>query len=159
VLQRLGVRAKAAYVAPAVVAWAWYLRAGVHPTIAGVIVGLVDACAGVARTGRISRRGQKEVEYLARTTPSALSAHELAETFGHVDVARAVKRRPPPTASSKPSTLWVAFGIMPVFALANAGVPLSGSVLVLPSSFRVTAAVAVALIVAQTARHTSSRSG
>ena len=40
-MQRLGVRAKLAYVVPSVVAWAGIYAAGIHPTIAGVIVGLV----------------------------------------------------------------------------------------------------------------------
>jgi NhaA family Na+:H+ antiporter len=40
-MQWLGVRNKLAYVAPAVVMWAGIYAAGVHPTIAGVIVGLI----------------------------------------------------------------------------------------------------------------------
>ena len=40
-MQRLGVRTKLAYVAPALVAWAGIYAAGIHPTIAGVIIGLV----------------------------------------------------------------------------------------------------------------------
>jgi NhaA family Na+:H+ antiporter len=40
-MQRLGVRAKLAYVVPSIVAWAGTYAAGIHPTIAGVIVGLV----------------------------------------------------------------------------------------------------------------------
>jgi NhaA family Na+:H+ antiporter len=40
-MQRLGVRAKLANVAPALVAWAGVYSAGIHPTIAGVLVGLM----------------------------------------------------------------------------------------------------------------------
>ncbi|MFN2427871.1 MAG: Na+/H+ antiporter NhaA, partial [Candidatus Binatia bacterium] len=41
VMQGLAVRSRAAYVMPSVVVWAGIYAAGVHPTVAGVIVGLI----------------------------------------------------------------------------------------------------------------------
>jgi len=111
VMQRLGVRAKLAYVPPALVTWAGVYGAGVHPTIAGVIIGLM--------------------------TPVAGSAH-------HVDPAR-------PEASSPAQSLieslhpWVAFVIMPLFALANAGVVLE-AVSLDATSWRVATAVVGGLV-------------
>lgn len=106
VMQRFGVRTKLLYIAPAFVTWAGIYAAGIHPTIAGVIIGLV--------------------------TP--VLAWEGAE--------------PASPSESLISALhpWVAFGIMPMFALANAGVIIAAESLD-ATSWRVVTAVAVGLVV------------
>jgi NhaA family Na+:H+ antiporter len=144
-MQRLGVRAKLAYVVPSVVAWAGIYAAGIHPTIAGVIVGLVTPVRAWLGPDGFMAGVRHELEHLAQVTPGALSSHELAETLRHVDVARREAMSP---AESLIETLhpWVAFGIMPVFALANAGVAISGGALD-AASWSVATAVAVGLIV------------
>lgn len=100
-LQRLRVRASLAYVVPAVVVWAGVYAAGVHPTIAGVVVGLLTPVSG--------------------------------------DDAPA----PRLIATLHP---WVAYGIMPVFALANAGVSLSDFALD-PPALKVLSGAALGLVV------------
>lgn len=144
-MQRLGVRTKLAYVVPAVVAWAGIYAAGIHPTIAGVLVGLVTPVRAWLGPDGFLAGVRKELEQLAKATPSALSSHELAETLRHVDVARREAMSP---AESLIETLhpWVAFGMMPVFALANAGVSISGGSLD-AASWSVVTGVAVGLIV------------
>jgi Na+:H+ antiporter, NhaA family len=110
-LQRIGVRIKLAYVAPAFLAWAGVYAAGVHPTIAGVIVGLLTPVHG----------GPKPDDGVAEASSPAQ------------DLIRGLHP-------------WVAFGIMPLFALVNAGVSLRG--LSLDAASSTTAlGVAVALVV------------
>jgi Na+:H+ antiporter, NhaA family len=104
-MQRLGIRKKLAYVVPALVTWGGVYAAGVHPTIAGVLVGLV--------------------------TPLNVAPREVES---------------PSESLSRALKPWVAFGIMPVFALANAGVTLSGDALD-ASSARVALGVAAGLVV------------
>jgi Na+:H+ antiporter, NhaA family len=108
VMQRLGVRAKLAYVAPAVVIWAGVYTSGIHPTIAGVVIGL-----------------------LTPVTDDAESApgHDYSPSGSLIETLHP----------------WVAFGIMPIFALANAGVSLSTSALD-AGSWTVVTAVTVALV-------------
>jgi NhaA family Na+:H+ antiporter len=145
VMQRLGVRAKLAYVFPAVVAWIGIYASGVHPTIAGVIVGMVTPVrAWLGRDGFLVS-ARKELDYLADARRPAPSSHELATVLHQVDLARREALSP---AESLIETLhpWVAFGIMPIFALANAGVVVSGGSLD-PAAWRVIVAVAVGLIV------------
>lgn len=144
-MQRLGVRAKLAYVVPCVVAWAGIYAAGIHPTITGVIVGLVTPVRAWLGPDGFMAGVRHELEHLAQVTPGALSSHEFAETLRHVDIARREAMSP---AESLIETLhpWVAFGIMPVFALANAGVAVSGGALN-AAAWRVVTAVAVGLIV------------
>jgi Na+:H+ antiporter, NhaA family len=95
VLQWLGVQPALAYVAPAAVVWFGMLRAGVHPALAGVLLGLLTPATSVF--GRVPR------------DPGARRA-------GAPPVERVQAALHP----------WVAFGIMPLFALANAGVSLRG---------------------------------
>lgn len=143
-LQRFGVRPKAAYIVPGVVAWAGIAMAGVHPTIAGVIIGLITPVqAWLGPTGFLVGV-QKELDDLARTGPEALSSHDLATTLQHVAVARREAMSP---AESLIELLhpWVAFGIMPLFALANAGVAITDGSLD-GSSWRVLGGAAVGLV-------------
>ncbi|MCK6527964.1 Na+/H+ antiporter NhaA [Myxococcota bacterium] len=144
-MQRLAVRAKLAYVAPSLVAWAGIYAAGVHPTIAGVIVGLVTPVRAWLGPDGFMTGVRHELEHLARVNPSALSSHEFAERLRRVDVARREAMSP---AESLIETLhpWVAFGIMPIFALANAGVSLSGGALD-ADAWRVISGVAVGLLI------------
>lgn len=124
-MQRLGVRAKLAYVAPAVVAWAGVYAAGAHPTIAGVIVGFVTPVRAWLGPEGFLRGVRAQLDQLMDREPRAHSSHELAARLRHVDVACREALSP---AEALIHTLhpWVAFGIMPVFALANAGVALGG---------------------------------
>ena len=84
IMQFLGVRSPLAYIAPGTVIWAGTYMAGIHPTLAGVLVGLMTP---VKRW-----RGREAV------APVESLQHALHGV--------------------------VAFGIMPLFAFANAGVPL-----------------------------------
>jgi NhaA family Na+:H+ antiporter len=91
VLQRLGVSRAVVYAAPAVALWAGFLSAGVHPSIAGVVLGLL-------------------------TPVRPLPARQGAVRAGPAPVVRIQHALHP----------WVAYGIMPLFALANSGVSLGG---------------------------------
>jgi len=123
-MQRLGVRTKIAYVAAGVVVWAGIYRAGVHPTIAGVIIGLVTPVRSWLDTEGFVHATRAELEHLERDPSLTSSPHELARTLSHVNRARREAMSP---AESLIEALhpWVAFGIMPLFAFANAGVIVS----------------------------------
>ncbi|MEZ4362699.1 MAG: Na+/H+ antiporter NhaA [Kofleriaceae bacterium] len=167
-LRRLGVRAPLAYVPPAIVAWAGVYAAGFHPTIAGVILGLLTPVTalllpeeGLSRARRslaaIAARGAPGTQDDALPTgePSEAvpdaddaappSSDELSEQlrplrFLHRDVEA------PTTRLIDALHPWVAFGVMPVFALANAGVALGGAPLD-ATAVGVAVAVAAALVI------------
>jgi len=122
-MQRLGIRSKAAYVVPGCVAWAGIYMAGVHPTIAGVIVGLMTPVRAWLGQAGLVEGVQKELIYL--TDESTLSPHELSAAIRNLSV---VQREAVSPSESLIETLhpWAAYLIMPVFALANAGVSLGG---------------------------------
>jgi len=144
-MQRLGVREKWVYVVPSIVAWAGIYTAGVHPTIAGVIVGLMTPVRAWLGPDGLLVGVRKEIERLAEAGTEALSSHELADTLRQVDVARREAVSPAESLIEKLHP-WVAFGIMPVFALANAGVNL-GSEPLDASAWSVVTGVGLGLIV------------
>lgn len=144
-MQRIGVRAKLAYVPPSLVAWAGIYAAGIHPTIAGVIVGLLTPVRAWLGPEGFVAGVRKELNQLEDSGPSSLSSHALAGSLHHVDLARREALSP---AEGLIQSLhpWVAFGIMPVFALANAGVVLEGGSLD-ASSWQVITGVMAGLVV------------
>jgi NhaA family Na+:H+ antiporter len=126
-MQWLGVRTKLLYVVPSLVAWGGIYAAGVHPTIAGVIVGLITPVRAWLGTEGFQHVVRRKLDELSGEKASAKPTHEVAETLRDVSLA---KREALSPAESLIASLhpWVAFVIMPIFALANAGVTLpSGS--------------------------------
>jgi NhaA family Na+:H+ antiporter len=123
-LQAVGVRQKLAYVPAGVVVWAGIYAAGVHPTIAGVIIGLLTPVAAWRGASGFLRDVERTIGE-ARGRTGGLSPGELAR---HLDAIHVARREALSPAESLIELLhpWVAFGIMPLFALANAGVSLAG---------------------------------
>ena len=143
-LQRFGVRSKLVYVAPSLVIWAGVYSAGIHPTIAGVIVGLLTPVrAWLGPAGFIG--GLRDELSKVEQRRGAITPHDLDATLDRVELARREAISP---ADDLIRTLhpWVAFGIMPVFALANSGVTVALDALD-RESWHVIAGVAVGLVV------------
>jgi NhaA family Na+:H+ antiporter len=143
-LQRFGVRSRAAYVGPSLVAWAGIYAAGIHPTIAGVIVGLLTPVRAWMGPDGFVRGVRHELAHLDEAPGGSVTPHTLDATLDRVEVARREAISP---ADSLIRALhpWVAFGIMPVFALANSGVAVSLDAID-PASWRVMAGVALGLM-------------
>lgn len=143
-MQALGVRSKLGYVPPAVVVWAGLYRAGVHPTLAGVIVGFVTPVRAWLGPEGFLQSAQEAIAQLAQRASGSADPHGLSGALRQVDLARREAVSP---SESLIEALhpWVAYGIMPVFALANAGVSLDGAVFE-GAPLRVTLGVTVGLL-------------
>ncbi len=122
-LQGLGVRSRWAYVPAGVVLWAGVYAAGIHPTIAGVILGLLTPVRAWVGVDGLIAGLQRHVE--GQRDLRELQGHALTEALAEVDHLRREATSP---AEGLIETLhpWVAYGIMPIFALANAGVSIAG---------------------------------
>jgi Na+:H+ antiporter, NhaA family len=120
-MQALGVRSPWAYVLPAVVAWTGAYGAGIHPTLSGVVVGLMTPVrAWFGREGFIQQ---------ADASVTALKENHIDDEgalFAQLQrVGRARSEAVAPVERLQHALHgWVAFGAMPLFALANAGVSL-----------------------------------
>ena len=124
----LGVRAPLVYLLIGVGVWAAFLQSGVHATIAGVLAALtVPARTRIDTAGFLSRGRAllREFDAAGDEGPSVLAnrrqeaaIHEMERTCEHAQA--------PLQRIEHGLQPWVAFGIIPLFALANAGVQLHG---------------------------------
>ena len=144
-LRGLGVRNKLAYFAPALVVWAGVYGSGVHPAIAGVAIGFITPVrAWLGPTGFV-KRVRAPIDSLTEREPNPPSTHDVSVALDRVSRMRREALSP---AESLIHQLhpWVAFGIMPVFALANAGVKVD-AVSLEGSALHVALGVTVGLVV------------
>lgn len=139
----LGVRALAVYVIIGMGIWLAVLMAGIHATVAGVALGLLTpsnpwptersllkVLSGTEHRLREDRAAGKEMEHheetllllLGATAQRTISPLDRLETALHP---------------------WVAFVIMPLFALANAGVHVDMEALINPVSMATAAGLAL----------------
>ncbi len=140
-LQRIGVRRPLAYIPAGVVLWAGLLKAGIHPTIAGVLLGLMTPARAWLGGEGFVLNAEKAVERVRSEVAQGHGARDLLEPLR--DVGRAKREAVAPVVRLEAGLHpWVAFGVMPLFALANAGVPLGGG-----GRSDVTLAVLVGLLV------------
>jgi len=125
-LRSAGIRAKAAYVPAGLMVWAGTYAAGIHPTIAGVVLGFitpVQAWLGAEGFVEALPRHNEALSRAVHERPD--DAQAFARAMHPLALARREATSPAESliASLHP---WVAFAIMPVFALANAGVSVQG---------------------------------
>ncbi|WP_243055209.1 Na+/H+ antiporter NhaA [Pseudomonas sp. BP01] len=145
-LQRIGVGSAYAYVIPGAVTWVGVLMTGAHPTLAGVVLGLMTPVAAMPMRERpldaVTRFTQ---ELLGRAKAPERDASELISPLKSLRLAQR-ELVPPVVRVQGALHPWVAYGIMPVFALANAGVSLAGIDLGTQAQQWVMIAVALALV-------------
>ncbi len=120
VMSRASVRSPAAYGLAAAVLWLALHHGGIHATVAGVVAGLAIPARARRSPRSVLRDVAAHAAELLRTPEDeeqdGAAVAELEERLEDLEspLARFVHALHP----------WVAFGIMPVFALANAGVDL-----------------------------------
>lgn len=123
-LRALGVRSAPFYVLPGAVVWAGLYAAGIHPTLAGVLLGLATPARSWLGPSGFARTAHEHLSEMDRAPDPEL-------LLARLDAIEAARREAISPAARMQHLLhpWVAFGIMPLFALANAGVPFGGAAL------------------------------
>jgi NhaA family Na+:H+ antiporter len=148
-LRNLDVRSLAPFIALGAWVWLALLESGVHATLAGVSVALLtpawsfyDPC----RFAPDARRLVDEVE--APFADDILTDDELDRTESALaELSRlTTETRSPLERLESGLAPWTAFVIVPIFAVANAGVPFSADALADAVTNPVTAGVALGLV-------------
>jgi NhaA family Na+:H+ antiporter len=124
-----GIRSPLVYASLGVLVWVAFLHSGVHATIAGVLVALtiparrqIDAPTFLTRAHQILR----QFEESAAETTQGRSAE--GQQTAVLELEEACEQVQAPLQKMEHALHgWVAFAIMPIFALANAGVALSAA--------------------------------
>ena len=145
-LQRIGIGSAYVYVIPGAVVWIGLLMTGAHPTLAGVVLGLMTPVVSVRlREQPLDMVSRAAGDLLGRDADPALGRSELAQPLRQLRLAQR-EVLPPVVRVQTALHPWVAYTIMPLFALANAGVSLDGIDLSAGGSQWVMFGVAIALI-------------
>lgn len=145
VMQRMGLGSAWAYIVPGAVIWAGFLLTGAHPTLAGVVLGLLTPVFSTPSS-------QSAVDALTLATAELKRravSHDAGQLAHPLRELRYAQREvlPPVVRVQMSLHPWVAYGVMPIFALANAGVGLSSIDMNASGAMWVLTGVAVALVV------------
>jgi NhaA family Na+:H+ antiporter len=121
-LQRMGIGSAYAYVLPGAIVWFGLLKTGAHPTLAGVVLGLITPIHSKPLLEHPLNLAQHAVaDIVARAEKQNASADDMAVPLKQLREAQR-ELLPPVVRVQMALHPWVAYGIMPVFALANAGI-------------------------------------
>ncbi|ALU61562.1 Na+/H+ antiporter NhaA [Pseudomonas syringae] len=145
--QRMGIGKMPPYVLPGAIIWYGLYKTGVHPTLAGVILGLMSPVRSMPMRERPLEAIQKSFHELVERFSG--NAAEPTSVSKPLKVIRQAEREMLTPVQRIQAALhpWVAFAIMPLFALANAGVNFGGANLENVLSQHVFAAIIAALVV------------
>lgn len=146
-LQWIGVGSAYAYLIPGALLWYGLLKTGAHPTLAGVVLGLMTPVRPVKVIEQPLQLARKAIQDFAEREQA--SHGDTNELLVPVRQLRQAQREllPPVMRVQMALHPWVAFLVMPLFALANAGVSLAGVDLDDGGSLAVLSGVALALVV------------
>ena len=128
---RAGVRRPGTYAVVGLMLWLAFLVSGVHATIAGVLLALTIPARTRIDTEYFLVRGR---DILQQFHDAGVEGRSVLTNDGQQAAIQAMEdtcenAQAPLQRLEHTLHLWVAFGIIPLFALANAGVHLSGNVM------------------------------
>lgn len=146
-LQRIGVGAALPYVLPGVLIWAGFLMTGAHPTLAGVVLGMMTPVRPrPMREDPVDVVTHVATELRNNGAVAAKDKRTLARPLRQLSLANR-EILPPVVRVEAALHPWVSFGIMPLFAFANAGVGFGGVDLGALGPQRVMLGVTLALVI------------
>jgi NhaA family Na+:H+ antiporter len=147
VLRRIHVHASVVYVAVAAEIWVGLHASGVHPALAGAAIGFLTPAVPFQRPRDVS-------EEAVRVAEETVDDPEPPDADAHwwLRLSRLSKEAVSPLARVEHALLpWTSFVILPLFALANAGVALSMSGVADAASSPVALGVSVGRLVGKVA--------
>ena len=128
ILNRLGTKSLIAYSLLGIILWVAFLKSGVHATIAGVLLAFTIPASSRFDTKKFSDKVKEFINHFDSTGEHWKNVLNNAERQNDVMAIETSceKVLTPLQRFEHGLHPWVSFFIIPVFALANAGVTLSG---------------------------------
>jgi NhaA family Na+:H+ antiporter len=125
---RLGVRHPLVYTVLGVIVWIAFLKSGVHATVAGVLLAMTIPARNLINPGDFLGRSREYLHIFEEASDGGDSVlvNQTRQAAVHALEGACEQVQAPLQRLEHALHSWVAFVIMPVFALANAGVALSG---------------------------------
>lgn len=144
--QRIGIGSAFGYLIPGAIIWIGFLMTGAHPTLAGVVLGLMTPVVSVRMSERPLDLLSRIANELTGQDIKMEDEHKLARSLRKIQLAQR-ELLPPVVRVQKALHPWVAYGVMPLFALANAGVSMSGGTFSADNELRIITGVVIALVI------------
>jgi NhaA family Na+:H+ antiporter len=127
VLNRGQVRHPLPYALLGVGLWLAFLQSGIHPTIAGVLLALTIPARSPVRAEAFMAQCTTALSGLGPSDPHEAGRRQQAAAQTLEVIAERIQT--PLQRLERSLNPWIAYLVVPVFALANAGVELSGNLL------------------------------
>ena len=142
-LHRFDVRATLVYVALGVGVWLAFFESGVHPTIAGVLLGLLTPSTPFQRPSAVSAEAVRTAEETVDSPepPDVDAPQWLRLAWLSREAVSPLARV---EAALHP---WTSYVVIPLFAFANAGVAFSSDAVAEAATSRITLGVVLGLVV------------
>ena len=139
-MNRIGVRTVVGYLFVGAGIWLCTLKSGIHPTISGVVLGFLTPAVPLVSRKELGRGLRRAIEVVNGNSDT--ESMKLRNVTEEIDFTTRESISPLERFEADVHP-WAAFVIMPVFALANAGVQFSTDAMLSPISV----AIALALLV------------
>jgi NhaA family Na+:H+ antiporter len=148
IMGRMGIRDVIAYAAVGAFAWLAVFESGVHATVAGVVLGLLTPVEAHFKEQHFAERAPELLDRFGRAAdePSIAAAGTRQSALRDLEE---LSRESQPVLDRLEHALhpWTSYAIVPLFALANAGVELGGGAVADAARSSVALGIALGLMV------------
>ena len=124
-LNRLGVIRLPVYLGLGALLWYTLHASGIHPTLSGIALALIIPSRSFLPPENFVERGHQRLERFKAAHAAGRSSTEAGEHLGRLSFGLSLVRSPLDRMETALHP-WVSYGIMPLFALTNAGISFHG---------------------------------